>query len=75
MLCLHMVAPCIDISSSFSAFWSFLYFVGFCYLTNQWSKSKETNYGVNNMQAAIAFSFFAIFPWVSHQKVFYISSL
>lgn len=49
----------------FSAFWSFLYFVGFCYLTNQWSKSKETNYGVNNMQAAIAFSFFAIFPWAA----------
>ncbi|KAK3891659.1 hypothetical protein Pcinc_004455 [Petrolisthes cinctipes] len=47
----------------FSAFWSFLYFVGFCYLTNQWSRADTPSYGVNNMQAAIAFSFFAIFPW------------
>ncbi|KAF4521691.1 hypothetical protein B566_EDAN017178 [Ephemera danica] len=49
----------------FSGFWAFLYFVGFCYLTNQWSNSEtpEGNYGVNNVQAAIAFSFFSIFTW------------
>lgn len=51
----------------FSAFWSFLYFVGFCYLTNRWSNSPPpaAEYGVNNVQAAIAFSFFSIFTWVS----------
>ncbi|CAL4181592.1 unnamed protein product, partial [Meganyctiphanes norvegica] len=50
----------------FSGFWSFLYFVGFCYLANQWSNTSPTpEYGVNNMQAAIAFSFFAIFPWAA----------
>nr|CAD7452159.1 unnamed protein product [Timema tahoe] len=51
----------------FSGLWSFLFFVGFCYLTNQWSKSDtpEGNYGVNNMQGAIAFCFFSIFTWVS----------
>ncbi|XP_076043289.1 synaptogyrin isoform X2 [Oratosquilla oratoria] len=48
----------------FSGFWAFLYFVGFCYLTNQWSRVKKSpTVGTNNMQAAIAFSFFSIFSW------------
>ncbi|XP_026469088.1 synaptogyrin-like isoform X2 [Ctenocephalides felis] len=49
----------------FSGFWSFLYFVGFCYLANAWGKSEapENGFGVNNVQAAIAFSFFSIFTW------------
>ncbi|XP_076382267.1 synaptogyrin [Megalopta genalis] len=49
----------------FSGFWAFLYFVGFCYLTNAWNKSEkpDNNYGVNNVQSAIAFSFFSIFTW------------
>ncbi|XP_043516457.1 synaptogyrin [Frieseomelitta varia] len=49
----------------FSGFWAFLYFVGFCYLTNAWNKSQtpKDNYGVNNVQSAIAFSFFSIFTW------------
>lgn len=50
----------------FSGFWAFLYFVGFCYLTNAWNNSAtpENDYGVNNVQSAIAFSFFSIFTWV-----------
>lgn len=50
-----------------SAFWAFLYFVGFCYLTNAWGKSDDPpeGRGVNQVQAAIAFSFFAIFTWVN----------
>lgn len=49
----------------FSGFWAFLYFVGFWYLTSQWTKAKEpeNGYGVNNVQAAIVFSFFSIFTW------------
>lgn len=49
----------------FSGFWAFLYFVGFCYLCNAWSKSgrPKGDYGVSNMRAAIAFSFFSIFTW------------
>ncbi|CAH0563800.1 unnamed protein product [Brassicogethes aeneus] len=49
----------------FSGAWAFLYFVGFWYLTNQWGKSTSpaNEYGVNNVQAAIAFSFFSIFTW------------
>jgi len=50
----------------FSGFWAFLYFVGFWYLTSQWnsSESPPNGVGVNNVQAAIAFSFFSIFTWV-----------
>ncbi|XP_050505779.1 synaptogyrin [Diabrotica virgifera virgifera] len=49
----------------FSAFWAFLYFVGFWYLASQWGKSEPppNGVGVNNVQAAIAFSFFSIFAW------------
>ncbi|XP_076757691.1 synaptogyrin [Xylocopa sonorina] len=49
----------------FSGIWAFLYFVGFCYLTNAWNRSEtpENNYGVNNVQSAIAFSFFSMFTW------------
>ena len=54
----------------FSAFWAFLYFVGFCYLTNAWNKSEDPKdgYGVNNVQAAIAFCFFSMFTWVTTTK-------
>nr|CAH7760872.1 unnamed protein product [Callosobruchus chinensis] len=49
----------------FSAFWAFLYFVGFCYLTNAWGKSvtPPDGVGVSNVRAAIAFCFFAMFSW------------
>ncbi|XP_049540138.1 synaptogyrin isoform X1 [Anopheles aquasalis] len=49
----------------FSAFWSFLFFIGFCYLTNQWGKADDppNGEGVNNVQASIVFSFFSIFTW------------
>ncbi|XP_015516603.1 synaptogyrin [Neodiprion pinetum] len=48
-----------------SGFWAFLYFVGFCYLTNAWGQSEKPKggIGVNDVQAAIAFSFFSIFSW------------
>ncbi|KAM7130387.1 synaptogyrin-1 isoform X1 [Ciconia boyciana] len=50
-----------------SAFWAFLWFVGFCFLTNQWQASKEEhnpmNEGGDAARAAITFSFFSIFTW------------
>lgn len=53
------------------AFWAFLWFVGFCYLANQWQVSKPKdnplNEGTDAARAAIAFSFFSIFTWVSIQ--------
>nr|CAG4644370.1 EOG090X0FHR [Lepidurus arcticus] len=51
----------------FSGFWAFLYFVGFCYLSSQWSytssETAEVKASANNLRAAIAFSFFSIFTW------------
>ncbi|KAI0236573.1 Synaptogyrin-1 [Lamellibrachia satsuma] len=53
--------------TAFSGFWTFMWFVCFCYLTDKWSHSYYRNvhyfyYRVNNdaVQAAIAFSFFSI---------------
>lgn len=50
-----------------SAFWAFFWFVGFCFLANQWQVSKPKdnplNEGTDAARAAIAFSFFSIFTW------------
>lgn len=56
-------------SSCFSAVWAFLWFVGFCFLTNQWQatnpEDNPLNEGADAARAAITFSFFSIFTWVS----------
>ncbi|XP_020838304.1 synaptogyrin-1 isoform X4 [Phascolarctos cinereus] len=53
-----------------SAFWAFLWFVGFCFLANQWQVSKPEdnpmNEGTDAARAAITFSFFSIFTWEEH---------
>ncbi|XP_048473349.1 synaptogyrin-1-like isoform X1 [Rhincodon typus] len=54
----------------FSAFWSFLWFVGFCFLTNQWQvtdleKDDPLKEGADAARAAITFSFFSIFTWAA----------
>lgn len=53
----------------FSGLWAFLWFVGFCYLTDKWRKQNDkghySSHVKNNAQAAIAFSFFSILSWVS----------
>ncbi|XP_056607797.1 synaptogyrin-1a isoform X1 [Triplophysa dalaica] len=50
-----------------SAFWSFMWFVGFCFLANQWQVAKPEdnplNEGGDAARAAITFSFFSIFTW------------
>ncbi|XP_059147481.1 synaptogyrin-2-like [Physella acuta] len=46
-----------------SGLWTFLWFVGFCYLTDAWRKTDSKIHGRDNVQAAIAFSFFSIFTW------------
>ncbi|KAI2585347.1 synaptogyrin 2 [Homo sapiens] len=50
----------------FSALWTFLWFVGFCFLTNQWAVTnpKDVLVGADSVRAAITFSFFSIFSWV-----------
>jgi len=49
----------------FSAFFSFMFLVSFSTLCNQWSQSQEPrgHYGKDNVQAAIAFSFFSVVTW------------
>ena len=46
---------------------TFLWFVGFCFLTNQWAATKKNDVRVeaDSARAAITFSFFSIFSWVS----------
>ncbi|XP_069511352.1 synaptogyrin-2 [Ambystoma mexicanum] len=51
----------------FSCFWSFLWFVGFCFLTHEWSVTPRTDPNmmvVDGVQAAIAFNFFSILSWI-----------
>ncbi|KAK1162266.1 hypothetical protein AOXY_G18632 [Acipenser oxyrinchus oxyrinchus] len=48
----------------FSGVWSFLWFVGFCFLTNKWVTMTETPLvGSDSARAVITFSFFSIFTW------------
>ncbi|KAK6300098.1 hypothetical protein J4Q44_G00301310 [Coregonus suidteri] len=48
-------------------FWSFVWFVGFCFLANQWQVAKEEDNplreGADAARAAITFAFFSIFTW------------
>ncbi|KGL77667.1 Synaptogyrin-3, partial [Tinamus guttatus] len=47
---------------------SFLWFVAFCFLANQWQRttmSKGVSQGADAARAAIAFSFFSIIAWVA----------
>ncbi|KAI0236574.1 Synaptogyrin-1 [Lamellibrachia satsuma] len=50
---------------AFSGFWTFMWFVCFCYLTNKWNNTSVPTknidkVGRSGVQAAIAFSFFSI---------------
>ncbi|GCB60443.1 synaptogyrin-3a [Scyliorhinus torazame] len=51
----------------FSGLWTFLWFVGFCFLVNQWQMTSigdlPLNQGADAARAAIAFSFFSILAW------------
>uniref|UniRef100_UPI00398F2F7A synaptogyrin-3a isoform X3 n=1 Tax=Pristiophorus japonicus TaxID=55135 RepID=UPI00398F2F7A len=52
----------------FSGLWTFLWFVGFCFLENQWqitpSDYLPLNQGADAARAAIAFCFFSILSWI-----------
>ncbi|XP_068002611.1 synaptogyrin-3-like [Melanerpes formicivorus] len=52
----------------FSGFLSFLWFVAFCFLANQWQRttmSRGARQGADAARAAITFSFFSIIVWVA----------
>ena len=46
----------------------FFWFIGFCYMSDQWRQEPEKNKdgwnGRNSVQTAIVFSFFSILIWV-----------
>ncbi|CAB1350400.1 unnamed protein product, partial [Coregonus sp. 'balchen'] len=50
-----------------SGFWTFLWFVSFCFLTNQWSRTAPEdlplNQGADAARASITFSFFSVLTW------------
>ncbi|XP_029986207.1 synaptogyrin-1-like isoform X2 [Sphaeramia orbicularis] len=52
-----------------SAMWALLWFVGFCFLANQWQVSREEDNplreGADAARAAIVFSFFSVFTWAA----------
>jgi len=51
---------------SFSAFWSFLFFIAFCYTADMWRKTDATalsGHTKSNLQAGIAFSLISLFLW------------
>ncbi|KTF77546.1 hypothetical protein cypCar_00041720, partial [Cyprinus carpio] len=60
------------------AFWSFVWFVGFCFLANQWQVAKPEDNplkeGGDAARAAITFAFFSIFTWVCTDLIIYNSS-
>lgn len=45
---------------AFHFLWAFMYFIGFCYLTNQWSASAEPpiGYSSTSVKSAIVFCLF-----------------
>lgn len=48
----------------FSAVWTFLWFICFCFLANQWSKTEDYSaIRVDAARAVVAFSFFSIISW------------
>ncbi|OCT61721.1 hypothetical protein XELAEV_18047750mg [Xenopus laevis] len=47
-----------------AAVWTFLWFVSFCFLADQWRKtSYRVHQGADAARAGIVFSFFSIFSW------------
>jgi len=54
-----------------TGFWTFLWFVCFCFLANQWQRTTPDelplNQGADAARAAITFSFFSIFTWVNEK--------
>ncbi|XP_034567712.1 synaptogyrin-2a [Notolabrus celidotus] len=47
----------------FSAVWTLLWFICFCYLANQWSKTTNPSVPGDAARAVVAFSFFSIITW------------
>ncbi|XP_003465585.1 synaptogyrin-4 [Cavia porcellus] len=67
----HMVNPHLKMAFRLldiivAVLWAITWFVGFCFLANQWhhSSPKELLVGSTGAKAAISFAFFSIFVWI-----------
>ncbi|XP_061893075.1 synaptogyrin-2a [Entelurus aequoreus] len=47
----------------FSGVWTFLWFICFCVLTNQWNLTTDTAVPADAARAVLTFSFFSILTW------------
>lgn len=47
----------------FCAAWTFLWFISFCVLTNQWTKTEAQNVFADAARGVITFSFFSVITW------------
>uniref|UniRef100_A0A674JTZ3 MARVEL domain-containing protein n=1 Tax=Terrapene triunguis TaxID=2587831 RepID=A0A674JTZ3_9SAUR len=55
----------LSLDLTFSIIWSCIWFVGFCFLANQWNRSAHHYLlGSSSARASIAFAFFSIPCWV-----------
>uniref|UniRef100_A0A8C8SQY5 MARVEL domain-containing protein n=1 Tax=Pelusios castaneus TaxID=367368 RepID=A0A8C8SQY5_9SAUR len=55
----------LSLDLTFSIIWSCIWFVGFCFLANQWNRSTHHYLlGSSSARASIAFAFFSIPCWV-----------
>ncbi|XP_050783528.1 synaptogyrin-4 [Gopherus flavomarginatus] len=55
----------LSLDLTFSIIWSCIWFVGFCFLANQWNRSAHHYLlGSSSASASIAFAFFSIPCWV-----------
>ena len=64
---LEMKKRLIILDLAFTALWTLLWFIGFCYMTNKWSIVPKSNIpgGIStNVNAALAFTFFSVLTWV-----------
>ncbi|XP_013865499.1 synaptogyrin-2a [Austrofundulus limnaeus] len=48
---------------AFSGFWTFLWFICFCVLANQWSKTNPETVIADAGRAVLTFAFFSIITW------------
>nr|XP_025039754.1 synaptogyrin-4 isoform X3 [Pelodiscus sinensis]XP_025039755.1 synaptogyrin-4 isoform X3 [Pelodiscus sinensis] len=55
----------LSVDLTFSIIWSCIWFVGFCFLANQWNRSTHHYLlGSSSARASIAFAFFSVPCWV-----------
>ncbi|EMP25555.1 Synaptogyrin-4 [Chelonia mydas] len=55
----------LSLDLTFSIIWSCIWFIGFCFLANQWNRSAHHYLlGSSSARASIAFAFFSIPCWV-----------